>query len=293
MMTTLQVMERIQKNVGVPWQSQRPDGYSDGILIGSPDAIVTGIVTTFAPTLDVLRQAVASGKNTIICREGPFYSRGERSPLYFREGPAPSKELLDNDTVCRSKREYISQNTLTIIRFADNWDARTNDGQLRGLAHALGWESHHVSIIGSRDEYDARNLYFQPPIGTLANLADHLMSRLKIRGVRVIGEPSLQIRNVALVHGLLLVAGAEIILRDHPVDAVVAGDAVEWEVGPYFQDLVSAKMCKGLILLGEEASEEPGSGEVATWLKTFIPEVAIEWISAGEPFWTLTRKGGQ
>ena len=41
---------------------------------------------------------------------------------------------------------------------------------------------------------------------------------------------------------------------------------------------------KGLIVIGLEASEEPGCGEVAAWLKSFISEVPVEWIPAGEPF---------
>lgn len=139
MMTSQQLIEQIQKNVGVPWQSQRSDGFSDGILFGNPDATVTGIVTTFTPTLDVLHKAVNSGKNTVICREAPSYSRGERAPVAWRNAPAPSKELLDNDPVWQAKQEFISKNNLAIIRLFDNWDARKTDGQLRGLVHALGW----------------------------------------------------------------------------------------------------------------------------------------------------------
>jgi putative NIF3 family GTP cyclohydrolase 1 type 2 len=289
MLTSTQLIERIQKNIGVPWQSQQPDGYSDGILFGNSEVAVTGIATTFTPTLDVLRKAVASGKNTIICREGPFYSRGERSPLYFRGGPAPSKELLNDDLVGRSKREFLTHNNLSIIRFHDNWDARAIDGQLLGLVRALAWEAYHSKAVTGAEKYDSRNLYFQAPAETLSSLAHRLKSALKIQGVRVIGDRSSSIRTVALVHGLLLVAQAETILREHNVDVVVAGDAVEWEIVPYFQDLVKANMSKGLILLGEEASEEPGSEEVARWLKTFVNEVPIEWIPAGEPFWTLAK----
>jgi hypothetical protein len=46
---------------------------------------------------------------------------------------------------------------------------------------------------------------------------------------------------------------------------------------------------KGLVLVGNEASEEPGSGEVAVWLRSFVNEVPIEWFPAREPFWTLTQ----
>ncbi len=252
-----ELIDRIQKNVGVPWQSQRSDGFSDGILLGSPDTTVTGIVTTCTPTLDVLRRAVASGKNTLICREAPFYSRGERAPLFWRNGPAPSKELMDNDAVCRTKQEFISKNNLVIIRFLDNWEARRTDGQLRGLARALGWHQFHAAAIYG--------------------------------GVRVIGDPASTLHKVALKHGLLLVADAERLLREPGLDVVIAGDTVEWEAGPYFQDLVTARKAKGLILIGNEASEEPGCGEVTEWLKSFVTEVPIEWIPAGEPFWVLSQ----
>jgi putative NIF3 family GTP cyclohydrolase 1 type 2 len=66
MISSQQLIERIQKNVGVPWQSQRSDGFSDGILFGSGETTVTGIATSFTPTLEVLRKAVDFGKNVVI-----------------------------------------------------------------------------------------------------------------------------------------------------------------------------------------------------------------------------------
>ena len=283
MITSEQLIERIQKKVGVPWQSQRSDGFSDGILFGSPDATVTGIVTTWTPTIEVLRKAVNSGRNVIICREAPSYSRGERAPLFWRNGPAPSKELLDNDPVWRVKQDLISKNNLVIIRFSDNWDARNTDGQLRGLAGALGWDKFHLAQPGE-DSYDPRNIYFRLPTASLNSLAAGIKKKLNVHGLRVIGKPESTVTKVALTHGLLLVANAERILREPDVDVVITGDAVEWEAAPYFQDLVAAGKAKGLILLGDEASEEPGSGVMAEWLKGFVTEIPIEWIPAGEPF---------
>ena len=287
MLTGQVLLDRIQKNVGVPWQSQRSDGFSDGILHGSADTAVTGIVTTFTPTLEVLRGAVASRKNTIICREAPFYSRGERAPLFWRNSPAPPKEMTDNDPVCRAKQDFITQNNLVIIRLVENWDARRSDGQLRGLVRALSWEKFHVPAK-SLDEYDPRNVYFQLRKNSLGRLAQGLQTKLKIHGVRVIGDAASSVSNVALTHGLLLVADSERMLREQGLDVVIAGDAVEWEAVPYFADLVTAGKVKGLILIGQQASEEPGGGEMAAWLKSFISEVPIEWVPAGEPFWVLS-----
>jgi hypothetical protein len=39
-------------------------------------------------------------------------------------------------------------------------------------------------------------------------------------------------------------------------------------------------------MLGHVASEEPGMEDLAKWLGTFISEVPIRFVPAGEPFWT-------
>jgi len=287
-MTAEQLIARMMKNVGVPWQSQRADGFGDGIHLGNNDTVVTGIVTTFIPTLDVLKRAVASGKNTIVCRETPFYSRGERAPLFFRNGPPPAPELMDKDATVKAKREFIAANNLVIVKLFDNWDARKTDGQLRALAMALGWDKYHLARKGGKDLYRPGNEYFSLPKISLGQLAKDLQGKLKIHGIRVIGDSQSQVSKAALTHGFLLVADVQRIMKEPGVDVFVGGEPVEWEASEYLEDLVAAKMSKGAILLGSEASEEPGSGEVAAWLKTFVTEVPVEWIPAGEPFWTVS-----
>jgi len=286
-LTAIQLLDRIMKNVGVPWQSQRADGFGDGIHSGSPDTSVTGIATTFIPTIDVLKRAIASGKNTIICRETPFYSRGERAPLFFRNGPEPPKELMDKDPVIRAKRELIEANRLVIIKLFDNWDARKTDGQLHGLAKALGWDRYHLKPKNGADIYRPGNEYFSLPKTTLGQLAKDTRRKLQAKGIRVIGDPQSSVAKAALTHGFLLVNDLRRVMKVPGVDVVVAGEPVEWEASEYFEDLLTAKMAKGLILLGNEVSEEPGSGEVAVWLRTFLSDIPVEWIPAGEPAWTV------
>src|SRR5437763_283254 len=61
-LTARGVIERIQKNVGVPWRTPTVDTFK----AGDPDTPVTGIATTFTATEDVLQRAADSGKNLII-----------------------------------------------------------------------------------------------------------------------------------------------------------------------------------------------------------------------------------
>jgi putative NIF3 family GTP cyclohydrolase 1 type 2 len=69
------------------------------------------------------------------------------------------------------------------------------------------------------------------------------------------------------------------------VDVVVIGETREWEGVEYAQDLIAAGNKKGLVILGHVISEESGMKECAQWLGTFVTEVPVEFIAAGEPFW--------
>ena len=69
------------------------------------------------------------------------------------------------------------------------------------------------------------------------------------------------------------------------VDVIVAGEVREWESVEYVRDQVFSGAKKGLILLGRVVSEEPGMEVCANWLKTFVPEVPIRHLAAGDPYW--------
>src|SRR5579883_3488523 len=112
MITANLLAERIRKHRGDAWKS--PTG--DGICAGDPGIFVTGIVTTFAPTFDVLRRAVAKGANLIVSRELPFWGR-----------PATAPVMRGNPTF-EAKQQFIENNKLTIYRLRENWD-----GQERAL----------------------------------------------------------------------------------------------------------------------------------------------------------------
>src|SRR5216683_2977586 len=68
--TARQVIERIQKHVGVPWTQPTVDTFK----AGDPDTQVKGIAVTMMATLDVLERAAAAGQNLIITHEPTFYN---------------------------------------------------------------------------------------------------------------------------------------------------------------------------------------------------------------------------
>jgi putative NIF3 family GTP cyclohydrolase 1 type 2 len=261
-LTARQVIERIQKNVGVAWRSQTVDTFK----AGHPDTPVTGIATTMMATYDVLRRAAAAGDNLIITHEPTFYGHQDQTADLAKE----------NDAVLAAKQALIEKHHLVIWRFHDHRHARTPDGIQTGMLHALGWEkfqnpdNSHLLVI---------------PETTLDKLAGSIKERLGIHVVRVVGDPAMLVTKVALSPGYGAFPGARHMLQRDDVEVLVIGEGVEWEIVEYADDASAEGRHKALIILGHIPSEQAGMEECARWLKGFVPELRVEFIVTAAPFW--------
>ena len=259
--TARQIIERIQKNVGVSWRSETVDTFK----AGNPDTPVTGVATTFMATLDVLQRAAASGKNLIITHEPTFYNHLDETAGFGA------------DPVLAAKQAFIEKHGLVVWRFHDHWHARQPDGVNEGMTDALGWRSFR--------QPGRLPLYFVPET-TLERMAAQVRDRLKIRTMRVVGNPKLKVSKAALVAGAAG-SGLQIkALEQDNVDVLLIGEVPEWETISYVRDAATEGKPKALIILGHVPSEEAGMENCAKWLKGFVTEVPVGFIPAGEPFWT-------
>ena len=257
-----QVIDRIQKNIGVDW---RPDSV-DTVKAGDAATMVTGIVTTSMATINVLQRAVKAGANFIITAQPTFYSRAD-APT------GPPKSPLD--PIVTRKNQFITGKNLVIFRLSDHWRLRQPNPLAQGLASALDWSRHQSA---------ADPLLFEMPARSLGTLASHVQSRLRSRGgIRVVGDPNTRVSRVGLLPGTTPIRAALDMLPN--VDAIVAGEVREWESVEYARDKIFSGEKKGLILVGRVVSDEPGMAICANWLKSFVPEVSIRHIAAGDPYW--------
>jgi putative NIF3 family GTP cyclohydrolase 1 type 2 len=262
--TARQVIERIQKNVGVPWRESTVDTFK----AGNPDTPATGIATTMVATLDLLRRAAAAGRNLIIVHEPTFYSGAAD------EAHAPGNQ---DDPVFQLKRSFIEKNEMVVWRFHDHWHAQKPDGIIRGMAIALEWDKYQVR--------DNPRLYVLPKT-SLESLARDIRSHLKVRTMRVVGDPQTMVSTAAFNPGSTGLAQMQRYFSGPDVDVFVCGEPREWDADEYARDAIASGKKKGLIILGHDMSEEAGMQECAKWLKTFITEVPVEYMPAGEAFWT-------
>ena len=65
----------------------------------------------------------------------------------------------------------------------------------------------------------------------------------------------------------------------------LTGEVQEWESAFYAQDVAFAGVKKGFISIGRVVNEAPGMQVCADWLRPFVPEVPVRFISAGDPYW--------
>ncbi|HYE72122.1 MAG TPA: Nif3-like dinuclear metal center hexameric protein, partial [Blastocatellia bacterium] len=119
----------------------------------------------------------------------------------------------------------------------------------------------------------------------LARFVKEIESKLKIRTMRVIGDPKLPVNRVAASWGYTSVEPGMAVFARPDVDVLVCGETREWELVEYAQDTISSGKKKALIILGHVVSEQSGMKYCAEWLKEFIKEVPIEFVPAVEPFW--------
>ena len=73
------------------------------------------------------------------------------------------------------------------------------------------------------------------------------------------------------------------------VDVVMSGEAQETDGAvdntEYVLDAATLGVPKGQIILGHAISEEPGMEDCVEWLRSFITEVPVKLVRAGEPYW--------
>lgn len=256
---------RIQNKLTCEWAEETVDTYKGG----EPQMEVTGVATTFLATLEVLKKAKAKGLNFIITHEPTFYNHLDQTAQFA------------NDPIVAAKQKYIEDNGLIVWRFHDHWHRTDPDGIYQGVVAKLGWQSY---------ERNRRPYVYKLPPMKLKKLSKLLKKKFAHSTIRVVGDPDMEITDVGMVLGAAGSTAQINALQLDNVQALIIGETHEWETVEYVRDAVNMGKKKALIMLGHANSEEAGMDYCADWLKTFVSEVPVEFIPAGDPFWSPGTK---
>lgn len=261
-MTCWELINRIHSMLG----ERHKDAMYEGIITGTDDDTVSGILVANEPSVEAIRLAVATGKNCILCREHPFYLFGE----YLAVGLA---DALADDRVFKAKRQLIEDYHLLIIRLAALWDTARPKWFSGALARELGWQPE------AGDPCDQwTTVYCNIPRTTLSELANFASARLEAKTLRMVGDPNQAIARVAVIHGFafptLVLSHA---LQDLAVDCIVTGGTPEVDhCTTYIRDAITAGRRISLVQIGYEKSDYPGAVELTKWLRNALPGMPIE-----------------
>ena len=259
-LTAREVIEKIKKNVTCDWATETVDTFK----AGNPDQKVTGIVTTFIVTMDVLKKAKNLNCNLIITHEPTFYNHLDET------------SDLQDDPVYQAKIKFINDNGLIIFRFHDHIHRTNPDGIMEGMLEKLNWKHHVVNVHPMILEFE--KMY-------VGDLAKELKTCFDKSAIRVIGNPNASFTHVAFAPGAPGYEAHISLLERDDVDVLVGGEVPEWESINNVGDAVGAGMNKSMILLGHVNSEEAGMKYCAQWLGEFIKNIPIYFIPAGDPFY--------
>ena len=244
--------------------SQVPGGKKtdtvDTLKSGSPDTVVTGILTTMFATIDMIRKAIDLGANFIIAHEPTFYNHRDDTAW------------LKNDDVYQYKADLLKQHNIAVWRNHDYIHTMRPDGVTKNVLEKLEWQQY--------SDKDIPNILTMPAT-SLKELVMHAKEKLNIEMVRYVGDPAQTCKRVLFIPGA---AGGTLqissIGKVKP-DVLVCGEISEWETAEYVRDARAKGDDLSLVVLGHIASEEEGSQYMLEWCRKNVPGVKVTHISPG------------
>jgi putative NIF3 family GTP cyclohydrolase 1 type 2 len=259
-LTVQQVIDIILKEIPNP----RMQNTVDKIRSGSGDQLVTGIVTTMFPTLDVIEKTKKAGANFIIAHETPFYNNPDET------------EWLKDDDAYKYKVELLNKYKIAIWRFHDNWHGHKPDGIIMGNLIKLGWDKYY-------NPETPRFLTLPEPI-SVQSIAELAKKKLGISMVRVVGELQQPCKTIYMAFGYMDPKAQIPLIQQLKPDLILSGETREWETVERVRDGLLMGQKTSLLVLSHSVSEEAGIEYLVQWLKPKVAGVSVENIPSGNPF---------
>jgi len=242
----------------------------DQLIEGDWEQQVTGVVTTFMATVDVIRRAIETGHNLIITHEPTYFTGTDRL------------DWLNDDPVYHKKKALINENNISVWRYHDHMHSGDTDLIYTGLLKEMGWTAY------LNTELPHPHCYNIPPM-SVADLTDFLKKTLGMKVIRIVGRTDIACSRVGiLVGGGSLGLGQEempaMLMNEQNLDVMVCGEITEWTLSAYVRDAAALGFSKAMLIVGHERSEGPGMKELANILQPLLKDIPVQYSDAGEPF---------
>lgn len=238
-----------------------PGTLVDGFRAGDGDGEVRGIAVCARASTSVLEQAAQQGANLIISRQA-FLGDSQDRPV-----AKPERALAE-------KLALIDAKGLMVLRLQD---PRTGDAG-REITEALprALDLKQPQWTGN----PADGLVYRTAPVTVGELVSRVKTAIGSSAVRLIGDPALPARGVALATETNRPNALNPLLGRSDVNLLIAGEVHETETAAYVADAIALGLPKALMLAGSIALEEPPARALAKWLAGQV-SVPVAWIASG------------
>ena len=244
----------------------------DTVKFGDTEGECTGIVTSCALTIDVIRRAAERNANLIIVHEPCFYTHDDTT------------DWLEENRGFQQKTALLREHGMVVWRNHDHMHASKPDEIFLGVIAQLGWKEYRKTVNAPV------RLYFELPETSVGELAAHLKERLHLTSGRLVGNPDARISRVAFCGHIFPSwnekeqEATKLLSRDD-VDALIAFESIEWTALGYARDAAQLGMNKAIIQPGHMVSEEPGMVYLAQKLnRLFEGQLETTFIASGDPW---------
>ena len=246
------------------------DQTCDQLIEGDWENQVTGIITTFMATVEVIQRVIGTEYNLIITHEPTYFTGRDRT------------DWVKDDPVYQRKKAMIDDNGISIWRYHDHMHNGNSDLIYAGLLETLGWQEYLKKGLPHPHCYNI------PPT-TVRELVGFFKKSLEIDVIQVVGNPDIECRRVGiLVGGGSLGLGQEEmparLMHEEQLDIMVCGEITEWTLSAYVRDAADMGFNKAMIVVGHERSEETGMKYLADLIRPLVGEIPVQFADSGEPF---------
>jgi putative NIF3 family GTP cyclohydrolase 1 type 2 len=225
-------------------------GACDGFKCGNPQDECSGIVTSVAPSIEVIRKTAELGANLLIVHEPAFYTHLDQT------------EWLADNEVFQEKLALLNKHGISIWRDHDHIHAHKPDGIAYGNMMELGWQDYVMTDEGFTRSY-------RLPETTVRELALFLKEKLGLNGVRVIGNIDAEVSTVAFVGHIyppVPEQSATQLANDKDIDVLIPGELIDWTTASYMRDAGQLGKNKAILHIGHMSMEELGMKWAVNWI---------------------------
>lgn len=233
-----------------------PERTVDRIIMGDPEKHIRKILVTWISSFDAVRIAVQRGFDMLITHEPTFWSHLDEA------------EVTQASKIGRSKKRFIEEAGLVILRNHDVWDRMPEIGITWAWGRFLGLGSKPVDINaqGYQHRYDIHAV----PLDTLARKIAKQTAILGDPVVQVIGDGSREVSKVAIGAGCIC---DPLISQEMGCDVSIVCD----DGSRYWGNIQYALDSNHpIIRVNHGISEEPGMVTLTQYINDNLPGLSAE-----------------